>query len=353
MDLPSLKQAIQSQYTAGRAPRPVFTSLNGDNSWLMSFPRPAKECDEVGKAYYHVVFEPWLAGSTSMLANWFLTIRLSEPAAVSTVDQIEAVILQIEEAAAADSSSRPPKLVENGYGGGIDAILLGFHYLDHVHEPTLRLFDPAIPVIASPEAAQIVQAWNHFTTVRLIRDFPTDARSWQSPDLHPGEPLPTWLRPLRLPGSQELNYCLTIVWTHCVINSQEEIHEAIFQTPHGMPLDAGPLDAFLNAEPPTEKLALLHALKEGYSAYKLVAYGVKAGIPLYRKVGGTRYWLPTHHSKLWYTGLFSWLININDVERTLDWGLEEEAKTTPQKFGEALERPNLVKVGNGQSFILE
>lgn len=352
MDLPSLKQAIQSHTAAGRPPRPIFTSLNGDNSWLMSFPRPVGERDQVGKAYYHVVFEPWLRGSTSLLAAWFLLIRLSKPAAISTVEQIEAVIRQIEEAATADSSPRPRKQAGSSYDGGIDAILLGFHYLDHTHEPTLRLFDPAIPVIATPEAAKMVQAWDHFATVKLIHDLPKSAKSWQSPDLYPGEPLPAWLRPIRLPGHWELNYCLTIVWTHSTADHQD-VHEAILQTPHGSPLDAGPLDAFLKAEPSTEMLAMLHALKEGYSAWMLNALGVKAGIALYRKVGGTKYWLPTHNSELWYTGLFSWLININDVERTLDWGLEEEAKAAQMGSGDALERPNLVKVGNGQSYILE
>lgn len=352
MDLSSLQQAARSRSTVGQAPRPIFTSLNGDNSWLMSFPRPPEEHDQAGKAYYHVVFEPWLAGPTTLLSAWFLLIQLSEPAAVSTVEQIEAVIRQIEDAAAADSPPRAPKPPKNGYGGGIDTILLGLHLLDHVHEPTLRLFDPAIPVIASPEAAKMVQAWNHFATVKLIQDFPTNANSWQSPGLHPGEPLPAWLRPLRLPGYWELNYCLTIVWTHSIADNQE-VYEAVFQTPHGTPLDAGPLDAFLKAEPPTEKLAMLHALKEGYSAWMLNAFGVKAGIALYRKVGGTKYWLPTHNSELLYTGWLRWLININDVERTLDWGLEDEVKTAPPEYGDVPKRPNLVKVGNGESFILE
>ena len=85
----------------------------------------------------------------------------------------------------------------------------------------------------------------------------------------------------------------------------------------------------------------------------LTAFGVKAGIALYRKVGGTKYWLPSHNSELLYTGWLRWLININDVERTLDWGLEEEMKIAPQKSGDALERPNLVKVGNGEPFIPE
>ncbi|KAF2630886.1 hypothetical protein BU25DRAFT_419203 [Macroventuria anomochaeta] len=45
--------------------RLVFTSLNGDNSWLLSFPRPVTERESTGKAYLRIVHDPGSMGLTS------------------------------------------------------------------------------------------------------------------------------------------------------------------------------------------------------------------------------------------------------------------------------------------------
>lgn len=192
-----------------------MTSLNGDNSWLLSFPRPAEDRAISKKWFYHVVFEPWLAGPASMVHSWFIWISLSKSADVSDPEAIEGVIRQIE---AAVPSGTPISSQEEessaGYEGGIDAILLGFHYLDHLHEATLRLFDENIPVIATPEATAIVEPWHHFKTIRTIRNLDSSAKSWREKGLHPGDPFPSWLTPIRLAGYRELNYCLAVIWSH-------------------------------------------------------------------------------------------------------------------------------------------
>ncbi|KAH6887420.1 hypothetical protein B0T10DRAFT_70985 [Thelonectria olida] len=331
--------------------RPIMTSLNGDNSWLLSFPRPPPDRLALGKAFYHVVFEPWLAGSTSMLSSWVIWISLSAKPDVSDPEAIEGVIRQIEALAATGISVNDSQEESSGdYTGDIDAILLGFHYLDHLHEPTLRLFNKNIPVIAIPEAVDIVKPWGHFESISTIKNFDPSFTSWQDSGLHPGEPLPSWLTPIRMPGHHELNYCLALVWSHAD-DSGEEVHEVMFQSPHGTRLDEGPLQAFLDSEPKTEKLAMLHGLKESYTAGMITTLGAKGGLAFYRRIGGAKYWILSHHSTLLYGGIFMRLSWTNDIHRTMDWALGEESKAGGQKAD--LDRPNMVQVENGGCVVLK
>ena len=328
--------------------RPIITSLNGDNSWLWSFPRPPAERASSGKVYYHVVFEPWLNGPTSQFSSWVIHLQLSSPPAAANADDVIAIARRIE-AVAADVLGTPRRAVDEK-DLGIDAILLGFHYLDHVHEPTLRTFDKRIPVIATPEAAAIVEPWGHFDTIRRISNFTADASTWRDTALHPGAPLPSWITPIRLLGHHELNYCTVLIWTH-EDDSGSEIHEAIIQSPHGVRLDSGPfsssLQAFLDSSPPTERLALFHGLKESHAVGMKNTYGAENGLALWRSIGGAKYWIPSHHSELWYSGLLMRALWVYDTPRTLEWALGRELS----KDGK-LDDPNLVEVKNGESFVL-
>lgn len=140
--------------------RPIMTSLNGDNSWLLSFPSPLAEQSLVGKVYYHIVFEPWLNCPTGYLNSWFIHIQQLTISAVADAHSVDAVARRIESLAraalgAALSIGEDPECEQSH--PIIDAILLGFHYPDHVHEATLRLFDGNIPVFATPEAIAIIK----------------------------------------------------------------------------------------------------------------------------------------------------------------------------------------------------
>jgi hypothetical protein len=223
--------------------------------------------------------------------------------AATTAEGVAMLARQIE--AAATTAVGINKNVVNGdeqQTRDVDAIFLGFHYLDHTHEPTLRLFDPDIPVLATPEVQATIKPWNHFSNILTIPSLEASAKSWRTPNPHPGEPFPSWLTPIRLLGHRELNYVTVFIWTHPDWGSTE-IHEAILQTPHGTKLDVGPLDAFLNLESKTEKLALSHGLKESRAMGKMNTYGATGGLALYRKIGGAKYWVPTHDSELWYSGV--------------------------------------------------
>ncbi len=54
------RNATLEKHFGGSHPilRPILTSLNGDNAWLISLPRPAVERQASAKAYYHVVSDP-------------------------------------------------------------------------------------------------------------------------------------------------------------------------------------------------------------------------------------------------------------------------------------------------------
>lgn len=54
------------------AKRPLLTVLNGDNSWLMSFPRPPSERTPQDKTFYHIVLDPWLTGDIVIGAAWLV-----------------------------------------------------------------------------------------------------------------------------------------------------------------------------------------------------------------------------------------------------------------------------------------
>ncbi|CAI4217811.1 unnamed protein product [Parascedosporium putredinis] len=332
MERDQLREALERRSAAKAETRPILTQLNGDNSWLV---------------FYHVVLDPWLAGPTTLLGAWVIHIDRPEPAAISTAEKIEELIRDIERSAAGSLASDSTPL--------LDAIMIGHTNSDHLHENTLRMFDPATPVIASKKASAKIQAFGHFDAIHTLHIFPATATSWNVPELHPGGPIPRWFTPLYVEGLAELNYSLAITWTHAAQPGPESpvVHETILQSPHGIQLSAGSLNAFLSAEPARKPLAMLHALKESYTLGFQSTRGVLGGLELWRKTGGVGYWLPTHESKLIYSGVMMRLLMVNDVYRSLDWALEEEAKVAADGEIPSKERPNLVEVANGQSIILE
>lgn len=326
--------------------RPLLVSLNGHNSWLLSFPRPCADQKESGRAYFHIVLEPWLVGPADLVGSWFIHLDLPSAPALPTADAVEAAARQIEDLATEYLLSRHMSNEVFNPAGHIDAILLSFHYYDHVHEATLREFHGKIPVIATPQAARIVKSWKHFTTIATIHDLSPGATSWRKTELHPGPHLPSWLAVLRLPGHRDMNFATAIIWTH--VENNMDLHEAIITSPHGTLLDQGPLQAFLDAEPKTRKLAMLHGLKESYIGGKQTTFGVKGGLALYRKLGGVKYWVVSHDRLLNYTGMFMRLSRTADTPRTLEWALDQELSEKVVR-----DEPDLFRVPNGGCLVLE
>ncbi|POR31106.1 Uncharacterized protein TPAR_08671 [Tolypocladium paradoxum] len=172
---------------------------------------------------------------------------------------------------------------------------------------------------------------SHFDSIALIHGLSASAESWRRQELHPGEPLPSWLMPIRLlvHKHQELKFCLAIVSTH-VDDSGVGVHEAPLELAHETRLDDGPLRSFLDARSVTRKLAILQGLRESYAA------GQQNRLALYRRIGGAKYWVLSHISKLCYAG----------------WALDNEKLQAGYDPDAPVEEPCVVQIENGARFVL-
>ncbi|KAK4125452.1 hypothetical protein N657DRAFT_642175, partial [Parathielavia appendiculata] len=381
----SRADTLQAHFSsADGAPRPILTSLNGDHSWLISFPRPAAERARTGsKAYFHVVSEPWLTGRASVGNPWIMEIRTETPAAIPSGTAVEAVIGEIEKAAASANLITPNtapthEAATDEASSPIDAIFLNFHYPDHLDEATLRTFDGAIPVFATPEAAAIARRWGHFSRITETRDLDSAAPTDSWPSLHPGGSLPEWLSVFRVPGHRELNFATAVVYSHQDNGDKTRNkmqHELLLYSPHGIKADQPTLRALLanvvtdsSSSPDDDSdasmmsvLAILHGLKESFSFGRATVLGVAGGLALER-VAGPRYWVKSHDARLGYTGVLPFLARTNDVRRTMQSGLEEEEDKLKLEGegdvngggggGEGRREPNFVEVENGSCFVL-
>ncbi|KAK1829749.1 hypothetical protein QBC39DRAFT_355813 [Podospora conica] len=375
---------------AGSAPpdrrRPIITSLNGDNSWLLSFPYPTTATDSPApeaapnpadpssnprqKAYYHIAFDPWLNGPAKLITPLFGSFTQPHQVAITSGAGVEDVARQIETAALYSTTIYPPSSSEDETKSGpspIDAILLTFNATDHMHEPTLRTFSPSIPVFCPDHVAAIVRGWGYFDTVIVTKDYDPapitesgdrDEDAWRS--LRPGDDgedggLPPWLSFFRVQGSFFLNLAFAVVYSSAS-PSRGESHEALLFVPHGIKVDAPAIGGFLEEWGDARKdvrksvLGLFHALHESFTMGVAVTYGVVGGLALDR-LARPRYWVKSHHALLVPGGVFPWLSWIKDVARTLTWGLEQEKKA--EKGVSRSREPNVVEVENGGCFVLE
>ncbi|KAJ4984483.1 hypothetical protein SVAN01_10035 [Stagonosporopsis vannaccii] len=333
---------LRAHFDSSQEPRPIFTSLNGDNSWLLSFPRPATERKSTGKAYFHIVHDPWLNGPEVAISSWIVWLSLSSPAAVRDGAGVEQIAREIESAAldAGIVASLPDDTAEEGRSS-VDAILLNLHYGDHLHAPTLLTFLPSIPIFTTMEGAAVVKKLGHFDTIVTYADLETDVFDGDWATLHAGAPLPAYLTIFRIKGHHELNFVSALLWS-----SSPDIHEAILYSPHGMHTTTPALQTFLHhSRPAFSTLALLHGLKESWTLNWQTTFGVASGLPLYRQ-SGAKYWINTHNDRLSYGGVVWWIVK--DIFRTVEWGLGQEKAQAGDKKKEV----KVEEVGNGDCFVL-
>ncbi|KAF9692581.1 hypothetical protein EKO04_009377 [Ascochyta lentis] len=322
--------------------RPIFTSLNGDNSWLLSFPRPIAERKSTGKAYFHVVHDPWLNGPEVQYASWLIYLSLSSQPAVSNGAGVESIVQEIEQAAA-DADIISPQATTPETNSPIDAIFMNFHYGDHLHVPTLLTLNPTIPVFATLEGAAIIKKLNHFDRVITYKDLDTETFNGDWTTLHPDPLLPSYLTIFRIRGHHELNFLSAFIWSPSPNN-----HEAVLYSPHGLYTSTPALQTILHHSAPEFKtLALLHGLKESWTFNWQTTFGVTTGLELQRETNA-KYWINTHNDKLGYGGLVWYLAN--DIFRTIEWGLGQEKKG---EKGEVRKEVKVIDVKNGDCLVLE
>lgn len=337
-------------------PRPILTSLNDDNAWLVSFPQLDAEAKATGRSYFHVVSDPWLVGPMVVANSWVFMMTAPSPPAFQDGAAVEQLAQEIEEAAATaaiahDNPNKTREQAADSESPLVGAVFISLSLSDHMHEPTLRSFDSRIPVVAVSEAAKVIEGWGHFDTVLATQDLgPTRAESWEV--VHPGPPLPPWLNVFRIPGHQSLNFAMAWIWTR-----DDGHREAMLLSPHGIRQDQPAFRAFLemcqSEDQKTSVLAMLHGLKESFTYGFRNTLGVAGGLAL-DKAARPRYWVRSHDCVPTYTGLIGWFTR--DFPRSLLDGITEYTGT--QKTGvppdeEDDHRPNLVNIENGESFILE
>lgn len=385
-------ETLRSYFSSdpGQPLRPVLTSLNGDGSWLMSFPLPAAET-RAGrkKRFYHAAVDPWLEGPASMVSPWLVHIERTEPAAVPDAARVGDVVREIEGLAAAAARGEEQNFDEH-HGGAqplVDAIFIKVHLLDHLHRPTLEAFDGRTPVFATAEAAPTIRGWGHFDTVVETRDYkryggdegPAGAPGgrgahWRT--FHPGGPLPGWLSVFRLVGDWYVELATVVVWSHGggdgdEDEQQQQRHEFIINTPHGVNVNTESVAAFFDdnvskdnsstaggAGRPggraggMECLAMLAGLKDSYSFGARETVGVERSLQLERKAE-PRYWVRSHDLPLRAGGAVFRIRMNREVIRTLEYGLEQERKERLKEGKvDVLRKPNLVKAGNGGCLVL-
>ncbi|GKT44857.1 uncharacterized protein ColSpa_05038 [Colletotrichum spaethianum] len=303
--------------------RPILTLVNGDNTWLISVPRPD---NTTGKSFYHILQDPWLSGPSDAYSRWFLRMQLKEEGALSSFKAVEDWIQEVETACGGTNEEDERWL---------DAVLVTHTNTDHLHQPTLRSLDPSINVFAVEDAAATISAMKHFKSITIVPDF-VRGKKWPiTPEM------PEWLSVFRLPDESGVNPNLY----HAIIigmSAQDGKDEAILYTPHGVEPEM--VEAARKANPNASVLAMLHPLNE-CGTLGINSRGVANGLKIERQ-NSVRYWVNTHDDKLQYAGVLAYFMHYG--RKTLEQGLEEEAN----EKGQEQRRPNYIVVGNGGSQIL-
>ncbi|KAH8647134.1 hypothetical protein BX600DRAFT_518419 [Xylariales sp. PMI_506] len=327
--------------------RPILTSINGDNSWLISFPRPAAERASSRKAFFHVVSDPWLVGDSYFgpRLSWLLTIKLRRQSPFLDGDAVESLIKDIEDLASASD------LVVGGGSGNaatqdsplLDAIFINFHYVDHLHEQTLRTIDARVPVFASPEAGPMIDKFNHFRSITITSDLKAGDGIWR--ELHPAG-LPDWLSVFRIVGHHELNFATAFVWS-----PSPDQHECILYSPHGILTTQPTYQTFLHElQPQIKTTAMLFSLNGSLFASSPTKLGVDGALLCERDLE-PKYWIRTHDSVFTYSGLFSYAIR--ELPRTIESALQAEKASGKLSENAGTQRlPNYVEVDPGASFLV-
>ncbi|KAH8891526.1 hypothetical protein GQ53DRAFT_746595 [Thozetella sp. PMI_491] len=315
--------------------RPVLTFINGDVSWLVSFPRPAAEQSERGKVYYHAVIDPWFGKPAVSGSSYLLVMNLGRDPGFSSRAALDAAIVEIE--AAAGNTLAPTDAAP-----AVDVILVNGIQTDHCHKPSLVEFAAATPVFATGMAAKSIASWRHFSTVAELSPCDPSKTSWK--DAHPGAPLPAWLTVFPPTVSRLNNFGLALITS---ANSSGD--ELILMAPHGIGADESSIKGLVaTTQPPVKMLALVAPLKNSYTLGIKTVLGVEEGLAIVHEAGNPYYVRSGDLVSLNYGGLMSYVLR--DEPRDLQWGIDVLSKTLGP--GKAIAKPKMVEVENGGSFLL-
>jgi len=303
--------------------RPILTLVNGDSTWLVSVPRPA---GTKGKAFYHILVDPWLEGNAELGFGWIIRLQLKEKAALGNIEAIEDWIREIETVCG---------ITDGEHEQWLDAVLVTHANFDHLHEPTLRTLGQSVQVLAVQDAATIISAMGHFENVIAVPDFVPGEEWPATPDM-PGS---LSIFRLQSKGDKYTRLCHAVI---IGIPTEDGKSEAILYTPHGVEPEA--VEAARKGNSDASFLAMLHPLNKAGSM-GVISRGVKEGLRIERE-NSVRHWVNTHDDNINFTGVLSYVMQYGRT--TLEQGLEQEAR----EKGQEQRKPKYAVVGNGGSYIL-
>lgn len=324
-------QVLKSRFASTKAPlRPIITYINGDVSWLISFPRPTLDKSANGKVYYHAVVDPWFGQPSIFYTSYLLHMTLGRDPALSSRVDVDAAILEIELAAG-------NTLVSSDTEPAVDVIFVT-GIVEHCHQESLVQFSASTPVFAVDRAASIISPWSHFNIVVTMASCDPSLTPWK--EGHPGSPLPSWLTAFPPVVTRLNNFGLVLITS--VNNSNPEM---ILLAPHGVGADEEAIEGLAKK---VEMLALVAPLKDSYSLGVLTVLGVKNGLAI-AQYAGTRYYVRNgDFVGLKYKGVLGW--TVNDIPRDLQWGIDELRKEIGTE--KEIKLPTMVEVENGGSYVL-
>ena len=284
-----------SETTSTYLSAPLIKHLNGDTSWLVSF--PVSEQDR-GDRQFNVIIDPWLSGPQTDYYSWFSSQSHVIKACVDHVSELKT---------------------------RIDAVVLSHEWTDHTHKATLLEIDPKTPVYATIKAAGIVRSWNHFTQVHTVEDLEPGAH-WSTTRL-PGLTPCLGVSRISSTSFEIVSYyhvaiCLAYVppETQAPENSTAS---AILYSPHGV--HAPSLDRLPQSS--LEVVALMHGLHQVWNPPFLGGMLNLGGLNAVRATRATkaRYWIGTHDEVKKGTGIVSYLL------RRKAWTVEEALEAERKK----------------------
>jgi hypothetical protein len=337
--LESITSALETRH-------PILTHLNADTTWLLSLPYPkAKSCG--GRAYFHILIDPWLKGGQSDVAGWFSQQWHVEKSCVEDYSELTSLVAELERAA---QPGRTEELTKQG----VDLVVVSHEFTDHMHKDTLLDIGPKVPVLATSKAAGIIRGWKHFANVVDIERFDGDWRSSSLAKLNIGD-RQDWVGVSRVAyaGSDLLYYHSAVMITFSSSASGEA--QGIIYTPHGIsPENLSPV---ASASPEIETQALLHGLQDiALPMGAQLNRGAHNGLKVQRMLG-SKYWVGTHDEVKRGGGVVSWFLRRRRI--TLKEAMEREAvgdmtvsagqRTVKAQLGEV----RFVDLGVGESLVLE
>lgn len=363
MDHPSLQlqeTLVGSVQRALLSHRPVLTHLNADTSWLLQLPYPPGTERPPGRSRWNLIFDPWLTGGQSDVADWFSRQWHTVASSVQTMAELNDLLREIEELAQFNAScSRGRKLdhidqdLNRSY---IDAVVISHEFTDHCNKDTLLELDPETPIFATKSAANLIRSWNHFSLVQETPSFSATQSDWRKTSL---SPLPKWLGiSSMVTRSDALYYHSAILvtfdlyLTHVKQPSQAvNAAEAIIYTPHG--IHAKDLSHLPSATPPIKTLALLHGLHDIKISVKQLNLGAHNGLQAQRMCQA-KYWVSTHDEIKKGSGLITPFLyrTVLTLQEAIEKERREKGRISDQSELSDVRKVAFVELSTGESLLL-